>query len=34
VARNGPKDTNVTPVFPRYYSPGLPNIRKWSNLNN
>src|SRR4029453_18254027 len=20
----GPKDTNVTPVFPRYYSPGLP----------
>src|SRR5262249_51362011 len=30
VARNGPKDTDVTPVFPRYYSPGLPrfvNIR-------
>src|SRR5262249_11366580 len=24
VARNGPKDTDVTPVFPRYYSPGLP----------
>ena len=24
MARDGPKDTNVTPVFPRYYSPGLP----------
>src|SRR4030095_10901451 len=26
VARNGPKDTDLTPVFPRYYSPGLPII--------
>src|SRR5262249_37624548 len=26
VARNGPKDTDVTPVFPRYYSPGLPTF--------
>jgi hypothetical protein len=24
VARNGPKDTDLTPAFPRYYSPGLP----------
>jgi hypothetical protein len=24
VARYGPKDTDLTPVFPRYYSPGLP----------
>jgi hypothetical protein len=24
VARNGLKDTGLTPVSPRYYSPGLP----------
>jgi hypothetical protein len=27
VARNGPKDTDLTPVVPRYYSPGLPEWR-------
>src|ERR1043166_3844792 len=26
VARNGRKDTGSTPVSPRYYSPGLPEI--------
>jgi hypothetical protein len=26
VARHGPKDRDVTPVLPRYYSPGLPGI--------
>src|SRR5262245_29853975 len=26
VAGNGPKDTEPTPVVPRYYSPGLPNF--------
>src|SRR5215216_6495818 len=25
MVRNGPRDTEVTPVVPRYYSPGLPN---------
>src|SRR5262245_62964649 len=25
VVRNGPKDTDLTPVAPRYCSPGLPN---------
>src|SRR5262249_56389908 len=26
VAGNGPKDTEPTPVVPRYYSPGLPKF--------
>jgi hypothetical protein len=26
MVRNGPKDTEVTPVVPCYYSPGLPVI--------
>src|SRR4029434_522457 len=26
LSRIGPKDIDSTPVFPRYYSPGLPNI--------
>src|SRR5262245_15034301 len=25
MVKYGPKDTDVTPVVPRYYSPGLPN---------
>src|SRR5215204_4872771 len=28
MVRNGPKDTEVTPVVPRYYSPGLPRIQQ------
>src|SRR5215216_5404685 len=28
MVRNGPKDTEVTPVVPRYYSPGLPHLHK------
>src|SRR5262245_22315036 len=33
VVRNGPKDTDLTPVAPRYCSPGLPTpdwTQKWS----
>src|SRR4051794_6433616 len=32
VARNGPKDTAMTPVFPRYSSPGLPKIGRRLNF--
>jgi len=29
VAGNGPKDTEQTPVVPRYCSPGLPYFAQW-----
>jgi hypothetical protein len=31
VAGNGPKDTEPTPVVPRYYSPGLPIFAGMTN---
>src|SRR5215203_6118126 len=37
MVRNGPKDTEVTPVVPRYYSPGLPettNVRNWNGYGS
>src|SRR5262252_917429 len=34
LCRIGPKDIDSTPVFPRYSSPGLPQIRCTGNANN
>src|SRR5919204_3299188 len=34
LAENGPEDTEHTPVFPRYYSPGLPETKKLQNVFN
>ena len=31
MARNGPKDIDLTPVLPRYYAPGLPKFHNSDN---